>query len=587
MTSKADLRRAGEKSLLVGAVLFYAVYAARNAFVIKGEVYFSLFDDAMISMRYAQSFAEGHGLVWNPGEAPVEGYTNFLWTLLMGGAHLTGLPDSKVSLLVVAISAACLVANAFVVRAVTDRISGGNPLARLTAFALTLFSYPLIFWSLRGMEVGFLTLLVDLALLASLDLNQRFRGRSVAVLCAACMLAVLTRPDSVTPVAVVGAFAVLTSSGRDRIKVALALGSSVGLTLAAHTAFRYVYYHDTLPNTYYLKMTGTPLGARLIVGAPALARSILLELWPLLLLPVAALIRSPQRLAARGRQLLLVLLLTQCAYSVYVGGDAWEHLTLANRYISIALPAGFVLSSVLIAELLEDAARAELRFVGLLSAACALLSLSSAVFYHFTTTPFAVSHVRTGQLVPYAAIDLAIAGAALYIWKRELPSSELRSWALVVAPLWVALNGMAFGSWKKNHAAVIDQEMARIGILVKEASRPNARIAVTYAGAPPYFSRRPSVDLLGKCDAVVSRQASYLPFLPGHSKWNYHYSLPTYRPDLILQTIRLNQRDRAYFAELGYVRLPNGVYILKDSPAVDAQAIAAIPFQMHHIFEDR
>jgi len=95
------------------------------------------------------------------------------------------------------------------------------------------------------------------------------------------------------------------------------------------------------------------------------------------------------------------------------------------------------------------------------------------------------------------------------------------------------------------------------------------------------------VDLLGKCDAVVSRQASYLPFLPGHSKWNYHYSLPTYRPDLILQTIRLNQRDRAYFAELGYVRLPNAVYILKDSPAVDAQAIAAIPFQMHHIFEER
>ena len=39
-------------------------------------------DDAFISFRYAQNLVEGAGLTWNPGER-VEGYTNFLWTLLM------------------------------------------------------------------------------------------------------------------------------------------------------------------------------------------------------------------------------------------------------------------------------------------------------------------------------------------------------------------------------------------------------------------------------------------------------------------------------------------------------------------------
>ncbi|NLA34975.1 MAG: hypothetical protein GX868_04710 [Actinobacteria bacterium] len=39
-------------------------------------------DDAFISFRYAKNFANGHGLVFNPGER-VEGYTNFLWTMLM------------------------------------------------------------------------------------------------------------------------------------------------------------------------------------------------------------------------------------------------------------------------------------------------------------------------------------------------------------------------------------------------------------------------------------------------------------------------------------------------------------------------
>lgn len=41
----------------------------------------STVDDAWISLRYARNLALGHGLVYNPGEPPVEGYTNFLWVL--------------------------------------------------------------------------------------------------------------------------------------------------------------------------------------------------------------------------------------------------------------------------------------------------------------------------------------------------------------------------------------------------------------------------------------------------------------------------------------------------------------------------
>jgi hypothetical protein len=43
-------------------------------------------DDAFISLRYAKHFAEGHGLVYNPGER-VEGYTNFLWTVWLSVAY--------------------------------------------------------------------------------------------------------------------------------------------------------------------------------------------------------------------------------------------------------------------------------------------------------------------------------------------------------------------------------------------------------------------------------------------------------------------------------------------------------------------
>lgn len=39
-------------------------------------------DDAYISLVYAQNWVDGYGLVFNAGER-VEGYTNFLWTLLL------------------------------------------------------------------------------------------------------------------------------------------------------------------------------------------------------------------------------------------------------------------------------------------------------------------------------------------------------------------------------------------------------------------------------------------------------------------------------------------------------------------------
>ena len=82
-------------------VAAYAVYVFalfwRSSAVIDGERYFSLGDDAMISMRYARNFVQGHGLVWNAGERPVEGYTNPLWVLLMAAIHALPLPVSKTS----------------------------------------------------------------------------------------------------------------------------------------------------------------------------------------------------------------------------------------------------------------------------------------------------------------------------------------------------------------------------------------------------------------------------------------------------------------------------------------------------------
>ncbi len=55
-----------------------------------------LVDDAMISMGFARSLAEGWGLVWYCGHPRVQGYTNLGWTLYMALWHKMGLsPEYK------------------------------------------------------------------------------------------------------------------------------------------------------------------------------------------------------------------------------------------------------------------------------------------------------------------------------------------------------------------------------------------------------------------------------------------------------------------------------------------------------------
>src|ERR1700689_4240051 len=46
-------------------------------------------DDAFITLRYVKNFVEGNGIVYNVGER-VEGYTHFLWLMLVAVSKAIG-----------------------------------------------------------------------------------------------------------------------------------------------------------------------------------------------------------------------------------------------------------------------------------------------------------------------------------------------------------------------------------------------------------------------------------------------------------------------------------------------------------------
>jgi arabinofuranosyltransferase len=72
--------------LLIGLVLLSLLPSLRYDFSVHPE------EDAAILLRYSQHLAEGHGIVWNVGEKPVDGATDFLFMVLLAGLARIGLP---------------------------------------------------------------------------------------------------------------------------------------------------------------------------------------------------------------------------------------------------------------------------------------------------------------------------------------------------------------------------------------------------------------------------------------------------------------------------------------------------------------
>jgi arabinofuranosyltransferase len=270
-----------------------------------GHRYFCLFDDAMVSMRYAWNLAHGKGCVWNVGEY-VQGFTNVLTVLLMA-LPCAVFSKSIACLAVQLFGAATVLGVAWYTRRLFARVCS-NVWLSLMVFVSVLAYYPLSYWALMGMETGLLCLCL-LAAIASAA--GRSPVRCVAWLC----LGFLTRPDFVIMAGLILAF-LFVSDRRRAI-----LGTGVLTAFAALVfACQYWYFGEALPNTYTLKMVGMSFGARVKDGASFVC-PFLAGVVPLIAFAMAG--TSPP--IGRIKVLLLSILCAAMAYQIYIGGDPWPY----------------------------------------------------------------------------------------------------------------------------------------------------------------------------------------------------------------------------------------------------------------------
>ncbi|NNE08050.1 MAG: hypothetical protein HKN20_05750, partial [Gemmatimonadetes bacterium] len=202
-------------------------------------------DDAFISYRYAENYANGHGLVYNVGDR-VEGYTNFLWTVALALAAGLGQDPILWSRL---LGLAAGVAVLFLSYAAVRRRCHDHPAAILVPVALAA-NGAFALWCAAGLETSAFTFFVTAGLLAGSSHKPRAPIWGASFL----GIASVTRPEGALFFAFVWLHAVFTRRHSMRT-----LGGSLALFAALVLPlyfWRYGYYGEWLPNTWFAKSGG-------------------------------------------------------------------------------------------------------------------------------------------------------------------------------------------------------------------------------------------------------------------------------------------------------------------------------------------
>ena len=414
-------------------------------------------DDAFISFRYADNLVSGHGLVFNPGER-VEGYTNFLWCLLIAPFIAMSIDPELAARGLGLVASAALLAG--VVRFSPKPVSA--PEIVWVAPLLTAVSPAIAVWASGGMEAPlFACLVVWSAGLAAHGLSEDRLHPAAALLAAA---ATLTRPEGLGLFAVLALLLLALRRGRPNAARDFARWCGLfGIVFVPYFAWRWTYYGDLLPNTFYAKVGFN--GAQVVRGLEYYG-SFLAESGWWLLLPLVGLVWSRDRTAVVLFGGLFAALGT---YVALVGGDGLP----MYRFLVPVLPLWFLLIALAAAGLVSRFAPGRsLRLLG----AVLVLALCAR------------------SAVP------AFAGPALRYVEQD-------RWEV--------------SAWKE------------MGRYLATSPDPNASVAVIAAGALPYFSGLPAIDMLGLNDRSIAHRE--MPRLgtgqAGHEKYDVDYVLdrePTY-----------------------------------------------------------
>ena len=461
-------------------------------------------DDAYISFVYSRNLAEHGQLVFNLGER-VEGYTNFLWTVLLAAGMKLGVaPDLASRVLGTGFGIATLVVSARLVAHLRGRRSAWDwlPAALLAA------SSGYACWCSGGLETQLYTFTFVLAL-------ERLWAERLTASGLAFAACALTRPEGV----LLFGLAVVHRAAWNAIAERRVLprrdewlwGAAFLAVYVPYFAWRVWYYGDLLPNTAYVKTGGTPSAAY----TAAMHKQGAYYVWQwatqskaLWAAPLALVAAAKQR---RFASLALLVVAVYLGYTWRVGGDFMGlHRFVMPLFVLVALLAG--LGAAELATLLVPRVR--------LPRAGVLVGVALATL---VVVPFAISQVRLSRasLVPRADSGIDRPGyLELYARDRGAIGARLRELGLR------------------------EDELSWVGGV----------------GVQPYFGRMRAYDVFGLVSRQVAHEVPPTRPRPGHQKWAPARMVLATDPSFIFYCYQMHRNpaqyslcgEAAYFGAHGY-----------------------------------
>ncbi len=509
-------------------IVWSVVFIYNSSFItIDGNRSYSLFDDAMISMRYAWKFSHGYGLVWNPGEY-VQGYSNLLMTLLMSiSTLLFSKTNAVLSIQISGIFFMLAVAyfNMRIAGHIFQFADYRRAFIKVLSFLFGLSYYPLAYWSLMGMETGLFSVLLLLSVLFALRFTQSRNIKFLALTSVSLGFAFLTRNESIIPAFFIWLYVVWKTIQQEKdyryFRFLLPVGL-YSLFVFGQLSFQYFYYGEALPNTYILKLTGMSLLLRIRYGV-VFIEPFFRETGIVLIASVLSVLAFVNFFRSE-KMLIFSLVWSMIFYQIYIGGDAWDYWRITSPIMPLAM--------ILYVEI--------------------IMSIINRLFFRLSAVANLLFDINYVEVFAKLVMLFLLLGGVFVVNFRFLPEILLKS-----KPYQTDSNKV-----NVNTAAVLNDILA-----------DNATIGVIWAGAIPYYIDNRVVDFLGKSDRYIAnlppRVSGYWS-RPGHNKYDLNYSIIHLRPTYIQRT-RWDEDDLSGWVAMHYVKAEYfgmDFYFLKNSPDV-------------------
>jgi hypothetical protein len=481
-----DKKRTGFILVIFAAMVLVHLLLARE--------YFFLTDDAFISFRYLANWLSGDGLVFNPGER-VEGYTNFLWIVILALPSMIGIELETAAPGLGIISSVVLVVAVFLCGRISreeKQISWSWLIAPLFLVLMRTFNI----WATGGLETRFFSMLVFVGALFAFKAIERPHGFYWVVAGAVFAVAELTRPEGLLFFAVAAA---LVSLGRIAVKKPFItkndlLGLGVFfLIVGSHYSGRYLYYSLWFPNTFYAKVGGS----RFDLGFLYLGIFGLEYAFYFWLVPLAFFIYR----SFRSRDIFSVYWFLFCGpyllYIAYIGGDHFEY-----RFLDPVLPfIAVVLSQVVLKWARPAQVFNQKRFIA--------ASVFVFVFFvyqqslHLSSTMFFDKQYRTSTIP-----EIKLSKTPF----RHLPGFSSLAWYFTEGYR-LLLDEFAAVRWEEHKAfwlQQVDRGMLFRKLVNEGLFKTDDVFCMPFIGALPYYSKITVLDFHGLTDPVIARSETGL-----------------------------------------------------------------------------